>query len=223
MVSAIFRKEFFKIRWPWLLVLFFNLSLMAWIAVSTRRLFIMDHPEIVWYRVLHLGQIHFEAMMYLPLLSGISIACFQFLPEMWGERFRLSLHLPAGPGGIAMAHLLTGLLAYTLTALADLLCLGLITARYFPWEGVVTSLITALPWTMAGAGAYLGGALALLEPNYRLKVVNFGLGAGTAGLYMAGVMPGAYGHCLGILVLPPALMAAAILVPVLRFRYRRVG
>ena len=223
MVSAIFRKEFLKIRWLWLMVFLFNLGLMAWIAVSTRHLFIKDHPEIVWYRVLHLGQIHFGAMMYLPLVSGILIACFQFLPEMWGERFRLSLHLPASPGIITMAHLLTGLFAYTLTALADLLGLGLITARYFPWEGVITSLVTALPWTLAGAAAYLGGALSLLEPNFRLKAVNLGLGAGTAGIYMIDVMPGAYVHCLGILMLPPVLMAAAVLVPVLRFRYRRVG
>ncbi|MCP4722335.1 MAG: hypothetical protein GY860_22985 [Desulfobacteraceae bacterium] len=223
MILAIFRKEFFKIQWPWLLVLCSNLCLMAWIWVCTRRLFIMDHPEIVWYRMLHLGQIHFENMIYLPLISGIFIACFQFLPEMSAERFRLSLHLPASPWKITMAHLATGLFAYTLTALVDLLGLGLITARYFPWEGVTISLVTALPWTMAGACAYLGGALALLEPNFRLKAVNLCLGAGTAGLYMADVMPGAYENSLGILILPLVLMAAGVLVPVLHFRYRRVG
>ncbi|PIE61026.1 MAG: hypothetical protein CSA29_05500 [Desulfobacterales bacterium] len=223
MLVAIFRKEFFKIRWAWLLVLLANIGLMAYVAVSTRRLFMLDHPEVVWYRVLHLGQIHFDTMMYLPLLSGILIACFQFLPEMWGERFRLSLHLPVTPGRIAMAHLIVGLVAYTLTALMDLFILMLITATYFPIQGVATSLVTALPWTMAGAAAYLGGALTLLEPNYRLKAVNLGLGAGVAGLYMVNGMPGAYGPSLLFLVLPLALLMSSILLPVLRFRYRRVG
>lgn len=223
MLGAIFRKEFFKIRWPWLLVMMFNLFLMAYVAVSTRRLFVLDHPEVVWYRVLHLGQIHFEAMMYLPVLSGILIACFQFLPEMWDEKFRLSLHLPVGPGWIAMAHLIVGLTAYALTALTDLVGLMLITVHYFSKEGVATSLVTALPWTMAGAAAYLGGALTLLEPNYRLKAVNLGLGSGVAGFYMSNAIPGAYGPSLIILVLPLVLLMSAIWLPVLRFRYRRVG
>ncbi len=223
MLGAIFRKEYFKIRWPWLLVLMFNFCVLGHVAVSTRRLFILDHPEVVWYRVLHLGQIHFEPMMYVPLVSGILIACFQFLPEMWGERFRLSLHLPASPGFIAMGHLLVGLTAYALIIAIDFMGLAMITADYFPWQGVVTSLLTVLPWGMAGAAAYLGGALALLEPNYRLKAVNLGLAVGVAGLYMNKGMPGAYTPSLLILTLPLGLLMAAILLPVLRFRYRRVG
>jgi hypothetical protein len=223
MIAAIFRKEFYKIRRPLLILLLFNLVLMGYIGIATRSLFVLDHPEVVWYRVLHLGQIHCESLMYAPLISGILIACFQFLPEMWGERFRLSLHLPVSSGYIALSHLLVGLTAYTLLAGFDLAALVLITAVFFSMEGVVITLVTALPWILAGAAAYLGGALTLLEPNYRLRAVNSGLAAGVAGFYLHNGTPGSYGPSLLLLILPLALMMPAILLPVLRFRYRRIG
>ena len=176
MIRAIFRKEFFKIRWLTLMVLAAHTGILLYIYVTTRRLFILDHPEVVWYRVLHLGQIHFGLLKYIPLLSGILIACFQFLPEMWGERFRLSLHLPVTPAFVALTHLLVGLCAYWCMALMDLCALGLITKLFFPWPGIKVSLLTALPWSLAGAAAYLGMALTLLEPDFRLKAVNLIMG-----------------------------------------------
>lgn len=223
MIQAIFRKELFKIRWLTLLTLTAHICILLYIYVATRRLFILDHAEVVWYRVLHLGQIHYGLLTYIPLLSGILIACFQFLPEMWGERFRLSLHLPVPPAFVALAHLLVGVTVYCAMALTDLCGLGLITGLFFPWQGIQISLLTALPWTMAGAGAYLGMALALLEPDFRLKAVNLVIGAGVTGLYLQQVEPGAYGPSLVLLIAPLALMMPAVLLPVFRFRYRRVG
>jgi len=223
MIQAIFRKEFFKIRVMWLLVFIANLCLLMHIWISTRRLFLLDHAEVVWYRVLQLGQIHFEHLKYAPLLSGILIACFQFLPEMWGERFRLSLHLPVSAGFVTMGHLLAGLFAYALVGLADLGGLWLITSIYFPEQGIMVSLLTALPWAMAGICAYLGMALTLLEPDFRLKAVNLALTAGMASCYLINAQPGAFGPSLPVLIVPLALMMPAVMVPVFRFRYRRMG
>jgi hypothetical protein len=223
MIAAIFRKEFYKIRQPWLLVLMCHIVLLGYMGVATRRLFLLDHPEVVWYRMLHLGQIHFESLKYAPLMTGVLIACFQFLPEMRSERFRLSLHLPVSSGYMALSHLVAGLIACTMLALLDLAALAGITAVYFPREGVAITLVTALPWILAGAVAYLGGALTLLEPNLRLRIVNFGLTAGVAGLYLQNGVPGSYGPALPVLVLPLAVMMPAILLPVSRFRHRRTG
>nr|WP_320014506.1 hypothetical protein [uncultured Desulfobacter sp.] len=223
MIQAIFRKEFFKIRMLTLLTLVVHICILLYIYVSTRRLFILDHPEVVWYRVLHLGQIYYGLLKYIPLLSGILIACFQFLPEMWGERFRLSLHLPVPPAFVALSHLLVGMSVYCALALVDLCGLGLITGLFFPWQGIKISLLTALPWTMAGAAAYLGMALSLLEPDFRLKAVNLIIGAGVTGLYLQNVDSGAYGPSLVLLIVPLVLMMPAVLLPVFRFRYRSVG
>ncbi len=223
MIQAIFRKEFFKIRLLTLLTLAVHICILLYIYIATRRLFSLDHPEVVWYRVLHLGQIHYDLLKYIPLLSGILIACFQFLPEMWGERFRLSLHLPVPPSLVALSHLLVGMIVYCAMALTDLFGLGLVASLFFPWQGINVCLLTALPWTMAGIAAYLGMALALLEPDFRLKAVNLVITAGVAGFYLQHVDPGAYAPSLILLVVPLALMMPAVLLPVFRFRYRRVG
>ena len=97
-------------------------------------LFILDHAEIVWYRVLYLDQIHYAPMRFIPLFSGLLLGFAQFLPEMNAERMRLSLHLPLSSYLVMLGHLCVGLLAVLLTLCLDFGLLVLITARYFPWE-----------------------------------------------------------------------------------------
>ena len=60
------------------------------------------------------------------------MACLQFLPEMQGERFRLSLHLPASSNAVILTHLLAGLAAIGLLYLCDGAILTGITLLYFP-------------------------------------------------------------------------------------------
>ncbi len=223
MLGAIFYKEFFKIRWFWLTLLLGNATLMAYVYVHTRRLFTMDHAEIVWYRVMHLGQLHFDALIYAPLLTGLIIACIQYLPEVIGERLRLSLHLPVLPHRLAMAHVLVGLSAVALIAGLDLAALTLITARYFPAQAVSSAVLTALPWAVAGLAAYLGGALALLEPNYRRKLFNLALATAIAALFLQQEGPDAYRRVLPLLSVAVLLMIPAVLLPAYHFRLRRVS
>ncbi len=223
MLKSIFFKEYLKIRRSWLALLLFNVLLMGYIAIDTRTLFIMDHPEVVWYRVLHLGQIHYAWLKYAPLFVGILIACIQYLPEMRDERLRLSLHLPVSPHQLILAHLLVGLVAAGILIGIDLMALCLITAIYFPMEGVLISFLTALPWGLAGPAAYLGGALALLEPGVKLRLFNVAISTGVVGLFLSSAEPGGYGRILPYLLLPLLLMLPSILLPAYHFRFRRIS
>ena len=223
LLKPIYFKEFLKIRWLWLTLTGFNALLMAYIYVETRRLFALDHAEIVWYRVMHLNQIHYHYLKYAPVLTGLLLATIQYLPEMTGERLRLSLHLPVSPHRLIMAHVMVGLTAVGLVIVLDLVALALITIRFFPGEAVGTALWTALPWGMAGPAAYLGVTLALLEPDYRLKLFNLAIAAGVAGLYFHPAEPGGYVFLLFGLALPLLLLVPAVLLPAYRFRYRRVS
>ncbi|MCG8334702.1 MAG: hypothetical protein MJE63_09305, partial [Proteobacteria bacterium] len=102
MLKSVFFKEYLKIRWLFFTLAALNLVLMIYIFIDTRQLFIMDHAEMVWYRVLHLGQIHYDDLKYAPIATGIVLAFIQYLPEMMGERLRLSLHLPVSPHRLIM-------------------------------------------------------------------------------------------------------------------------
>jgi hypothetical protein len=44
-----------------------------------------------------------------------------------------------------------------------------------------------------------------------------------AGCYLINVQPGAFGPSLAALIVPLALMMPAVMVPVFRFRYRRMA
>lgn len=223
LLKPIFFKEFLKIRWLWVTLLAFNALLMAFIYIETRQLFVLDHAEMVWYRVMQLNERHYHHLKYAPAFTGLLLAAIQYLPEMTGERLRLSLHLPVLPHHLIMAHVMVGLTAVGMIAILDLTTLALITARFFPGESVVIALWTALPWSMAGLTAYLGVTLALLEPSYRLKLFNLAVAAGVAGLFLFPAEPGGYTYLLYKLALPMLLLVPAVLLPAYRFRYRRVS
>jgi hypothetical protein len=223
LLKSIFFKEYLKIRWPWLTLIALNGLLMVYILIDTRHLFAMDHAEIVWYRVLHLGQIHYSHLKYAPLITGLLIACIQYLPEMVGERLRLSLHLPVSPHRLVMGHIVVGLTAVALAISLDLAALALITARYFPAEAVVSTFFTALPWGFSGLAAYLGVTIGLLEPSYRVKLFNLVLASGVVGLFLYSAQPGGYYYALRVFWVPVLLMIPAVLLPAYRFRYRRAS
>jgi hypothetical protein len=223
MLGSILYKEYLKIRWPLLTLIMLNGLLNAVVFIDTRHLFMMDHAEMVWYRVMHLGQIHYDHLKYAPAVSGLLIAFFQYLPEMLGERLRLSLHLPVSPHRLIFSHIVVGLKAVGSVILLNLAALALGTAHYFPPEAVSVSLLTAVPWGLAGMAAYLGLTLVMLEPSFRLKLFNAAVAAGIVGIYLHPADPGGYRPLLLYLLLPMLLMIPAVLLPAYHFRYRRVA
>ncbi len=223
MIRPILYKESIKIRWLWLTLLGVNGAIMAVIAMDTHHLFVMDHPETVWYRTLHLGYLYYKPLKYTLVLTGTLLGLVQFLPEMKDERFRLSLHLPVPTHVTVMTHVLIGMGSAALIMAMDMGLLGLLTAKYFPREAVTTAWLTVLPWTMAGLSAYLGVTLGLLEPRYAMKILHGAVAIGVAGLYLRHVPPAGYGSILLPLLLPLALMIPGVLLPAYRFRFRRVS
>ena len=223
MILAVFQKEYYKIRRLWFMVLVLNLAACAHLWIITRRLFILDHPEVVWYRVLHLGQIHYASLTYVPVITGILVACIQYLPEMWGERLKLSLHLPISPHILILIHVWVGLVALVLALLPDLGVLVWVTGQYFPVQAVTMAIQTALPWFLGGIAAYLGATLVILEPQYKRKVFNLALGGGSIVLFLKPAEPGSYAYFSIPLLIPLVFMAVSVLLPAFRFRFRRAS
>ncbi len=221
MLYAIFCKEYYKIRRFWLFLLLANILISLQMSVSTRRLFLLDHAEVTWYRVLQLGQLYCEQLRYLPVITGLILGVVQFLPEIIGERLRLGLHLPIRPERLICYHLVVGVIALLLALLPDIIVLGGITSYWFPSKWPLTLFFTVLPWFLAGIVAYLGCALVLLEPDVRLKGCNMLVVIGTCGWYLQKLRPGAYQNEVLFLFCPLLLMAVAVLCPVFHFRTRR--
>ncbi len=221
MFGALLRKEWVKLRMFWLPALFLNLGVLAYIFAAMRRLFRLDHAEVVWYRVIHLGQMFYDPFMYVPLLTGLFLAAAQFLPEMRNQRFRISLHLPVPAFQIVLGHVLVGLAMLLAILCADCLLLWSIALTRFPWEIALRTLLTALPWCLAGITGYLGGTLVLLEPAWKLRFFNGLMSAGITALLLRHTPPGAYAPVLAPLTLLVVLFTPSVLLPAYRFRYRR--
>ena len=103
----------------------------------------------------------------------------------------------------------------------DAMALGLMTRLHFPAEVVSRTLVTALPWILGGLVSYLGTALVLLEPGWRLRPFNLVVALGLLGLYLHPAPPGAYARILPHLAALALLVTPSILVPAYRFRFRR--
>lgn len=221
MFGSLLHKEWVKLRMLWLAALVVNLGVVTYVFVAMRKLFRLDHAEMVWYRVIHLGQMFYDPFMYVPLLTGLFLATTQFLPEMRNQRFRISLHLPVPTFQIVLGHVLVGLVMLLAILCADCLLLWSATLTHFPWEIANRTLLTILPWCLAGITGYLGGTLVLLEPAWKLRFVNALVAAGISAMLLQKASPGAYAHVLAPMALLVLLFMPSVLLPAYRFRYRR--
>ena len=71
LLRSIFFKEFLKTRAGMALLCAGNLAFMTWLWLAIRRLFLQDHPEIVWYSASDLpSPVQRPCLLLLPVPAG---------------------------------------------------------------------------------------------------------------------------------------------------------
>jgi len=220
LLAAVFLKEWLKIRWAWLGLLGVNLAVLAYLFVEMRHQFQVEHSEMIWYWVFELRRLLYTEIKYLPALTGLVIAAAQFVPETSGGRFRLSLHLPVRGDLLVWGWVGFGALMGGLLALLDAGALYLIVGTWFPHEGAVSAVRTALPWLLGGWVAYFATALVLLEPQPLRRLVYLGIGAGFLALLYQERGYQEYDQVIGWLTLAALLLVPAVVLPAHRYRHR---
>ena len=163
-------KEHIKVRWFYASLLALNFIYLIWVFLQVQKLFKLDHSEVVWYRVIGLGQVPFENLIYLPIVCGVAFAFFQFLLEKKDERFRLSLHLPVDNSLIIIAHLIIGILFLGAMFLLDDIFAYLFLSAYFPQSYVFLALGGITTWLICGIISYLCISIILLEPQKTMRI-----------------------------------------------------
>ncbi len=178
-LCAVFYKESIKTRTMMIGIFIANMAVMAWNFLTLRRLYMLDHSEVVWFRTINLGQIPYQDLMFIPIISAIVFCIFQFLQEMRDGRIRIALHAPCDSALVVLWHALFGVVFLTILFACDALILYLSISNYYTAEVANASLLTTLPWFIAGIYGYFGGAFVLLEPQMKRRilaaVVCFGL------------------------------------------------
>ena len=221
-VSAIFFKEYTKTRLAMLALLAAGVCAVCWIGLGINRLFLLDHPEIVWYHSMDLNQIPYKAFTFVPSLSAVAFCLCQFLPEIRDERMRISLHLPCPLWLLMLAHIGYGfafLLGLYLVEVGGIL---LILVHHYPHEAVEMAFWTILPWCMAGAYTYLCCAWVMLEPKKTAKLLGVLLGMGVCTPLLMHWTPGTFRTAVLPFLMGIPLLAAGFFLPALHYRTREV-
>lgn len=169
-VRGIFYKEWIKLRYFYVFLFLFNFLFVLWINLDINTLFRLDHGEIVWYRLIGLKQMPYQALIFLPIISGFVFAFWQFLPEMREERLRLALHLPYNNVLLVYCHLFSGIFLLFVLFLFDVLFFGGMLSYRLPFEYCQTALFTVALWFIAGINGYLICSIILIEPQKYMRI-----------------------------------------------------
>lgn len=220
LIGAIVLKEWLKLRWVWLGLLVLHLLVLAFLFLSLRHQFQVEHSEMIWYWAFELRRLLYESILFLPLLSGVVLAGAQFGPEMIGGRLRLSLHLPVRGDLLLLGWVGFGAALGALLAALDLVGLYWIVARYFPAEAAVSAVLTALPWFLGGWVAYFGATLMLLEPAPLRRVLYLGLAVAFLALLYRHRGYQEYDGIMPVMIGAALLFVPAVILPAHRYRHR---
>jgi hypothetical protein len=123
----------------------------------------------VWHAVLFQGLQFYSLFKFVPLAGGLLIAITQYLPEVLNKRLKLTFHLPLSENKALLLMQTFG--AACLLVIFLVFC-GLFTGFsliYFPIEMVTDSLITILPWLLAGFAGYFWVAFIIFEPKLAFR------------------------------------------------------
>lgn len=220
-LQGLLLKEWIKLRLAgWLPFLLLLLGLVdAWHEM--RGLKSAAGGARLWEQVLVRDQVYFDHLRYLPALAGAWWAAAQWWPECRDQRLRLFFHLPVDEQRVLT--LVTGIGLALLALLALALCggAGAIMAAFLPREAARMSVLTALPWCLAGIVAYAATAGLLIERRPLRRLWH-----GLVGAAFVLLLCGAGGHGRYIDHLPVfALLAGLWLLPLpaLLERARRGG
>ena len=220
MFSSILYKEWLKILRYWVIALALNLAVLGYLLIHLRHLFTIEHAEMIWYQAFEIGTLHYTHIKYLSIITGVIVGSAQFIPEMIGHRFRLSLHLPMRPNALVLWSALIGLLAVAIIGVLNASLLYAVIGTFFPHEAAMSALLTAMPWLLAGLVAYVGTALVALEPQLSRKLIYLAIAGGFVWLFYQCNDYESYNRALWKPALLSLLFIPSVILPAYRYRNR---
>ncbi len=178
MVQALFYKEWLKVRSAFFVLLAIYVVIVIKIALEISYQIRFAEANNYWYRVIVMGEFFFNDLRFFPALIGLVIAFAQYMPEIDSSRLKLTLHLPLKEDHILLFMVGVGSLVLISLNLLGLGLFSIVTARIFPWEMLLNTWITILPWVLAGFVVYWAGATIFVEPIWlkRILLIIFSVG-----------------------------------------------
>lgn len=192
MLKAIFYKEWLKLRLFWCLALVIHAGLIAYLLLSLRSTLLASGIVETWATMIGRDVLMINQLMYLPLITGVCIALCQWLPEMQVKRIRLTLHLPIDYTASIGAMLLCGMVGLSVLFALDAAALAIVEQLWLPRELVWRTFLTCLPWYIGGLLGYSVLSWCLIEPQWKMRCIDFLIGAPLVALCFLSAQPASY-------------------------------
>jgi hypothetical protein len=192
MTRALLYKEWLKTRWIIAVIAVAGLVLHVYMFVRLGRTFRMAGHEHLWDVIINRDSFLFYDMKYFPLIAGLFVGLFQFVPELLQKKLKLTLHLP-----MAEYRIISYMVAYGVVLLlmffvvhASILFWGI--SLHFATPVLVSAINTVLPWYLAGLVAYQACAFVCTEPTWKRRISDIFLSIVVIRVFFISDFPGAY-------------------------------
>jgi hypothetical protein len=206
MTKAIFYKEWIKLRWLLAGLAGVFVAIVPYLVLSLHSKFRFAGKAHLWAVIAEKDVNMISQLQYLPLVAGLMLGLFQFIPEMNKKSFKLTLHLPH-PEKLTVIKMmlfgfvsLSGIFVTTGGLLLALMRFSLPTAIIGAW------LIAGLPWYLAGLTAYLLAAWVCIEPSWKQRAINAIVSGALLAVFLR--TSGSFGY----MYFTPGLVAVCLLV-----------
>lgn len=187
-------KEWLKLR---LIIIISTLTMVAlslFCVYKLHRIIELKGAQHIWTNIMTRGAIFVNILYCIPLVIGITLTIFQFLPETTFSRIKLMLHLPCKTTTSIGTMIIFG---QGVMFLEFLLSLGII---YFGFLDVLAIelvhhiVLTIIPWYLIGMIAYAFGAFIFLEPSWKRRVYYLIISTLTIRVFFLSTKPEAYNN-----------------------------
>ena len=218
MYRAILYKEWIKIRWAFAGFAAIVFAISVYIFFDVRHSIEFSGAIRNWVYIVNMKYIYYSALKYIPFFGGITIGVVQFIPEVLKRRMRLSFHLPVNGDLSLLFMVFIGLTANLIIDVLLYICLLTIGFTFYPLEIVISSLITFLPWLLAGLAGYLACVMIVTEQSWLYRALYIIIGYGFISLLHLEKGYSEYSFSIWKYVVIVLLFCITILFPGYRFR-----
>lgn len=218
MLRPIIYKEWIKTKWCAVVSLSIMLLFTVYAFLVADRAVELRGAGHIWEVMVLRDAVFVDILKYVPLLIGISMGFFQYMPEIYRKSFKLTLHLPCSSFSLIMAMILYGTAVLTACFTVSISVMAVCFSELFPVELTERILLTSLPWFVAGVAAYVFTAWIVLEPAWKMRVVNAVVSVLLLRLFFMGPAPEAYNSFIMWLVVFVALSVSLVWLSVVRFK-----
>ena len=218
MWKSIVYKEWIKIRRITVILFILGILVIMGIYSGVRHDLVLTNAELVWVKIMIMNYVYFTLLKFIPLIIGLLVGIAQFLPETVDKRIKLTLHLPVNEETVVLKMIGFGLFSLSLVYGIMLLLFYSLGSYYFPYEIAGTSLLTIVPWFLAGLAAYFLIAFIIMEPIWKYRIFYIVFGTSLISLFFKGGAVGDYTPVLSSLLLLVVLSSISTLFSIYRFR-----